>query len=101
VSQIRFVERLGLLISSGKDCVIRFWKLEDVDVNFEESSSEETSSDSDNPFLPHYDDRQFLEMEQDFKNSSERLERESQHHLGFVRDSKFRMSRGPPDSGNE
>jgi len=101
VSQISFVEKLGILISAGKDKVMRFWKLEDVEVNFEESYSEETSSDSDNPFLPHYDDKQFLEMEMDFKNSSRGIHRDSNSNLGFVRNSKFRMSQGPPDTMNE
>ncbi len=88
-------------MTASKDRVIRFWKLEDVDVNLEESSSEEISSDSDNPFLPHYDNKQFLEMENEFKKSNRWIKKDSLTNLGLVNQPNKRMSQGPPDTNDE
>jgi hypothetical protein len=70
-------------------------------VNLDESSSEEISSDNDNPFLPHYDDKQFLEMENEFKKSNRWIEKDSQSNLGFLHSQNLRRSQGPRDTSDE
>jgi hypothetical protein len=87
-----------MLITSSKDFTMRFWKIDSLDVIYEDSVSDESSSDSDNQFLPTYDDNQFIEMEKDFQKSIPKRS-ESNSNLVNMQKMQFRLSQGSSKDG--